>query len=141
KTGLTPGQLLKDDDQMVVVQATMLCDGYNGGTGATATNKFLANFSESPNKNLLDEVGLTFDALNQIVPEKNKALKKAMIPCVIAAMYPIRNDKEKLAKFSISFNEFLNRTSGPSEYDKYSSVHTSSAMNTQGRIEFFKQMI
>lgn len=143
KTGISATQIKRDEDQAVVVQALMLItpEYASSGFSKSEVTKFLKNHQNVSNPAIISKLNDMFTALDAIIPEKNKSLKKTMIAPILKAIEPIYQDKAKMAAFKSELEKFLADTTKFPAYTNHASLHTTAAEHVAGRVEFFRSMI
>lgn len=138
RLGLTPGQVKKDENEMVICQAFMLYDKTTTGLSAKEVNEFLKEFSNSVNQNIIIAgVRNALETLDEMLGSKTyKNIKKSMVAPLLYSLYEIEGNKDAFKRFTDKFLAFINSDELDEEYMKYARFHTTSKENTEGRVSY-----
>lgn len=143
KRTMTATQQKLDINQGVVVEALMLllADEYPvSGFNKANIQQFLSEYAPNFRVGDLDRLGEVIEILDEVIPTDCKTIKKIMLPPIIKALEPIRNEPEKVKRFKGKLETFLLNPSAHSEYMTYAAHHTSNKENIEGRVAFFEKM-
>lgn len=143
KRTMTATQQKLDINQGVVVEALMLllADEYPvSGFNKANIQQFLSEYAPNFRVGDLDRLGEVIEILDEVIPTDCKTIKKIMLPPIIKALEPIRNEPEKVKRFKGKLETFLLNPSAHSEYMTYATHHTSNKENIEGRVAFFEKM-
>lgn len=132
KCNITAGQKKKGEDDMVLLQASILISGYNFKDFSFKTiENYLKEVEESEILTYLDEVNNNMNILNNFVDEKQKNLKKINLPMILATAVDTAEYKDKL-------NDFLLNYKDKEEYRSHCVGSTSQKEHVLGRLNYWK---
>lgn len=128
----TKGQIKKSEDEIVVLEAVMLINGYDyKNFSFKEIDKFLDGHDNLDNE--FTALNQNLDVLYDIVGEYNKNLKKLHLPFIIANA---RNDEQ----FANGLLNFLNDYDNQEEYRSHCQGGTSQKQSVDFRNNFFKNL-
>ena len=132
KCNITAGQKKKGEDDIVLLQASILISGYNFKDFSFKTiENYLKEVEESEVLAYLDEVNNNMNILNNFVDEKQKNLKKINLPMILATAVDTIEYKDKL-------NDFLLNYKDKEEYRSHCVGSTSQKEHVLGRLNYWK---
>lgn len=133
KANLTAGQIRKGEDLSVVLQAAMLISGsdFKNFSGAE-----MLSFAEDCDVSLIKKLRDACDKLDEVIPEREKLLKKISLPMVIA----VAAEQDNISKFGEKLQKFFENYEDNEEYKQYCQTSTASRQNVLGRWEYFKNL-
>lgn len=144
KTALTTGQIKKDEDRDVLLEALMLMSGYDiqGFKSEHIYHSFVPYLDTIDSATLFTRVNASLESLNKIITEKKKSLKKLSVPFVIYSMDKVLKNKSSITKYSEWLNKFLDEYDTNEEYRKLVNTSgTASKESVLARKEYFKKIV
>lgn len=147
KTALTAGQLKKDEDRDVLLEALMLISEYDiqGFKSEYIYDGFIPYLDNTDNvdkKLLFERIDLAANKLNEIISEKKKTLKKLTIPFILYTMDNVLINKISITKYSEWLNKFLDEYDSNEEYRKLVNTSgTASKESVLARKDYFTKAI
>lgn len=144
KTALTTGQIKKDEDRDVLLEALMLMSEYDiqGFKSEHIYYGFVPYLDTIDCDALFTRVNTSIIKLDEIITEKKKSLKKLSVPFVIYSMDKVLKNKSSVTKYSEWLNKFLDEYETNEEYRKLVNTSgTASKESVLGRKEYFKKIV
>ncbi len=144
KTALTAGQLKKDEDRDVLLEALMLISEYDiqGFKSEYIYNGFVPYLNNADEDLLFERIDLAANKLNEIILEKKKTLKKLTVPFVLYTMDNVLTNKISITKYSQWINQFLDEYDTNEEYrDLVNTSGTASKESVLARKDYFTKAI
>lgn len=144
KTALTSGQIKKDEDRDVLLEALMLMSEYDiqGFKSEHIYHNFVPYLYTIDSDVLFTRVNASIESLNKIITEKKKSLKKLSIPFVVYSMDKVLKNKSSVTKYSEWLNNFLDEYDTNEEYRKLVNTSgTASKESVLARKEYFKKAV
>ena len=142
RLGLTPGQVKKDENEMVICQTFMLCSGTSTGLSAKEVKEFLKGFANSISKDeIVNGVAKSLSILDSIIGnDEFRNVKKSMVAPRLYTIYGIKDDEGAIDRFNKNFHRFISEKDTNEEYAKFAKFHTTSRENTEGRVAFLQEL-
>ena len=142
KTAITAGQSKKSEDRDLVIESMMLISNYEiTGFNSKDLVDFIKHYTENPQPELFDFLRIALDRLNEVIPEKQKNMKKLTVPMVIYGMNKAIKNKKSTEKYGQWLMDFFANYESNEEYLQYCKSQTTRPDNVQGRLSYFRKAV
>lgn len=143
KTALTSGQIKKDEDRDIVLQTIMLMSGYEipGFKNEHIYGEFTDWLCENNMAELFQRFTDSIGKLNELIPEKQKYMKKISLPMTIYAMDMVIGSKESTQKYVDWLMSFYDGYDQNEDFRQYCQSGSASKENVLGRRDYFSSVI
>lgn len=132
KCNITKGQELKSEDEICILQAAMVVNGFEFKNFSNKeVDRYLKETKEEDIIASLVALKDKLDILDSIIEEKQKVLKKIHLPAIIASANNTEEFKNKLLNFIENYDN-------ESEYRSFCQGATSQKENVMGRLNYWK---
>lgn len=140
KANLTQGNLLKDEDTIVLIQSAMLVAGFDFKSfNGKEVDRFLQQVAEDEIMQTLEEVSANVDILDGVLEnQKYKNLKKIHLPMIIACAEDTELFKVKLLDFLDNYENESNEKI--QNYRSHCMSSTSQKEHILGRLNFWRMV-
>lgn len=132
KCNITKGQELKSEDEICILQAAMVVNGFEFKNFSNKeVDRYLKETNEEDIIASLVALKDKLDILDSIIEEKQKVLKKIHLPAIIASANNTDEFKNKLLNFIENYDN-------EHEYRSFCQGATSQKENVMGRLNYWK---